>query len=137
MRQMDFQGLKLFSALQGKMSWLERRQKMLSENVANANTSDYTPKDLKDLHFSDVLVRTSTSAAKVARTHPNHQSPPSEVRGGEVYHVKSLETQRNGNGVGLEEEMTKLADTRMTHELVTNLYRKHAGMLRVALGRGN
>lgn len=132
---MDFKGLKLFTALQGKMSWLEHRQRLLSENIANANTPHYTPNDLKEQRFSEVL-RTTASSARIAKTHAAHMSPPSETAGGQKYEVKSLETQRNGNGVGLEEEMTKLADTRVTHELVTNLYRKHAGMLRTALGRG-
>lgn len=134
---MDFGGLKLFTALQGRMSWLERRQKLLSENIANANTPDYTPHDLKEQRFTTVLTRTTGAAAKVAKTHPNHMNPPTETRGGTVYEAKSLEVQRNGNGVGLEQEMVKLADTQIDHELVTNLYRKHAGMLRTALGRGN
>lgn len=134
---MDFKGLKLFTALQGKMSWLERRQKLVSENIANANTPGYTPRDIKELRFTEVLARSTGTTAKVAKTHSNHMSPPSEVRGGTVYETKSLETQRNGNGVGLEQEMVKLSETQIDHELVTNLYRKHAGMLKTALGRSN
>lgn len=139
---MDFKGLKLFTALQGKMSWLEQRQKLLSENIANANTSGYAPNDLKDIRFRDVLKSATSSAAMTnaaapVRTHVGHMNAPNHVKGGVKYEVKSLEVQRDGNGVELEGEMTKLADTRLTHELVTNLYSKHARMLKTALGRGS
>lgn len=132
---MDLKALKIFGAFHGKLSWLEQRQKLLSENVANADTPDYRPSDLKELRFSEVLHR-SMPATRIAKTHPGHQEPPSMTRGGEVYEVRSLETKRNGNAVGLEQEMVKLADTQMQHGMVTNLYRKHVDMLRTALGRG-
>lgn len=137
---MDLMGLKLFGALQGKMSWLEERQKLLAENVANANTPGYRARDVKGIRFADALSRTqagAAAAAKVAVTHPGHLKPPSERRGGAVYEVRSLDTTQNGNAVTLEQEMVKLADNQLDHSTVTNLYRKHIGMLRMALGRNS
>lgn len=132
---MDLKGLKLFEAFHGKLSWLEQRQKLLSENISNADTPGFRPSDLKSLRFSEVLTRT-TASAEIARTHPGHMKPPSSMGGSEVYEVRSLETKRNGNAVGLEQEMAKLAENQLTHGMVTNLYRKHVSMLRTALGRG-
>lgn len=132
---MDLKALKIFGAFHGKLSWLEQRQKLLAENVANADTPGYRPSDLKELRFSEVLHRAGPER-KIAKTHPGHQEPPSSLGGGEIYEVRSLETKRNGNAVGLEQEMVKLADTQMQHGMVTNLYRKHVDMLRTALGRG-
>lgn len=139
---MDYKGLKLFTALQGKMSWLEQRQKLLSENIANANTAGYRPSDLKEVKFRDVLKNAASStvianASKPAQTHAGHMSAPNTVRGGVRYEVKSLDVQQDGNGVELEGEMTKLAENRMSHELATNLYGKHARMLKTALGRSS
>jgi flagellar basal-body rod protein FlgB len=42
-----------------------------------------------------------------------------------------------GNKVSLEEQMTKMADTGMEFQTITNLYRKHIAMMKMALGRGN
>ncbi len=132
---MDLKALKIFGAFHGKLSWLEQRQKLLSANIANANTPGYRASDLKEVRFSEVLHR-SAPATRVAKTHPGHQEPPSRLKGGEVYEVRSLETKRDGNSVQLEQQMVNLADSQMQHGMVTNLYRKHVDMLRTALGRG-
>ena len=36
----------------------------------------------------------------------------------------------------LEEELVKVQDNAMQYQLVTNLYRKHLNLIRLALGRG-
>ncbi|MBT7747468.1 MAG: flagellar basal-body rod protein FlgB, partial [Alphaproteobacteria bacterium] len=46
------------------------------------------------------------------------------------------ETSPDGNSVVLEQQLMKVTETKMDYELMTNLYRKHMGMLRTALGRG-
>ncbi len=151
---MDFKSLKLFSALQGKMSWLEKRQKLLAENIANSNTPNYKSRDLKTQRFSSYLSapgvakaaaggqttggQAAMSAGKVAITHSGHMAPPASQAAYRVdsYQTQAPEVDQSGNGVGLEREMVKLAETQMDHSLVANLYSKHSGMLRVALGRG-
>lgn len=133
---MDLKGLKLFSSLHRKMSWLTDRQKILAENLANANTPGYRARDLKELRFSETLVRQSGVDARMVRTHPNHMKPPSTTAGGEIYEVRSSETKRNGNAVELERELAKVAEVQMDYAAATNLYRKHVSMLRTALGRG-
>lgn len=131
--RMDLKSLNIFKALQHKMAWNSQRQAMLSSNIANANTPDYRPKDLKPVRFTQVLTR-STSLT-LARTHPNHQKPPSQSDVAQEYTVRSAETKRNGNGVTVENELMKVAEAQLDYSLVTNLYRKHQNMLRTALGR--
>jgi flagellar basal-body rod protein FlgB len=36
----------------------------------------------------------------------------------------------------LEEQLVKVAETQMDYQTMTNLYRKHMQMFRIALGRG-
>ena len=40
-----------------------------------------------------------------------------------------------GNAVSIEDEMMKVGQAQMEFELTTNLYRKHAQLLKMALGR--
>ena len=42
---------------------------------------------------------------------------------------------KSGNSVGLEAEMMKVAQTAADHELMSNLYKKGMGMLRIAISR--
>ena len=44
-----------FSMLRERMTWLNQRQDVLSQNVANADTPGYVARDLKPLDFDDVL----------------------------------------------------------------------------------
>jgi flagellar basal-body rod protein FlgB len=39
--------------------------------------------------------------------------------------------------VVLEEQMVKLADAQHSYQLMTNLYRKHVDLFKMALGRGS
>ena len=43
--------LPLFSMLRTRMQWHQERQRLLAENVANADTPNYRPRDLAPLQF--------------------------------------------------------------------------------------
>ena len=47
----------------------------------------------------------------------------------------TYETLPAGNAVVLEEQLMKVAENRHSYELMTQLYRKHMQMFRIALGR--
>ncbi|MGH7154399.1 MAG: flagellar basal body rod protein FlgB, partial [Acetobacteraceae bacterium] len=42
----------------------------------------------------------------------------------------------DGNAVGLDAQLTKVADTQTAQELVTSVYKKYLDMFAMALGRG-
>ncbi len=48
---MNFTDVPLFSLLRERMSWLNARQGVLSQNVANADAPGYHAQDLKPLDF--------------------------------------------------------------------------------------
>ena len=134
---MELFQLKLFERLGERMGWLGARQTVLAQNIANADTPHYVPRDVKALKFSEHL----TGAAPVtqARTDAMHMtgttSPQSSVD--EQKTKKQYETAPVGNSVVLEEQMIKLADAQASYQLMTNLYRKHVDLFKMALGRGS
>ncbi|MEX1147596.1 MAG: flagellar basal body rod protein FlgB [Sphingomonadales bacterium] len=137
---MDLKGLSLFSALNRKMNWLGKRQGLLADNIANANTPGHRARDITPLSFAQVMTEQSGTRSKVMTTHPAHVTGAHETRAtrtrqGRVYDVKSMETKRDGNSVVLEQEQAKLAETQMEYTATVNIYRKHVAMLRTALGR--
>lgn len=134
---MDLNKVTLFGMLKGRMGWLARRQEVLAQNIANADTPMYKPKDLQPLDFKRYL-RGTQARIPLATTSPKHfagtrnsMSPFSDLK-----NQKNYETAPNGNAVVLEEQMVKISETQLQHNLSTELYRKHIGMIKIALGKG-
>ena len=48
---MPISQIPLFSMLRTRMQWHQERQRLLSENVSNADTANYRPRDLAPLNF--------------------------------------------------------------------------------------
>lgn len=136
---MTTQNLGLMKALIAKMDYLDQRQKVISQNIANADTPDYRPMDLKPVDFSSVLKQTEEGRLSVhlETTNPDHMPPPGKIsppkngKQKEVYEVAPAE-----NSVIIEEQMIMSNRTAMDYSLMTNLYQKQVGMIRTALGRG-
>jgi len=141
---MDLKNISLFKTLNQKMTWLNERQKVLAQNLANANTPGYVSKDLKKVSFQSHLNNASSNSGSQSATVMQVEEP-GHIGGGiggvsarfEIKQINTdyLETTPDGNTVDLESELSKMADVQMEYTMATNLYRKHVGMLKTALGR--
>ena len=119
------------------MAWLGQRQSVLARNIANADTPDYRPQDLKEGPFARALRRTPRGVRPEA-THPMHLKGASLKSGaaGADDQKRTYEVAPSGNSVVLEEQMIKVGQTQMDYQMLSNLYRRHMEMMRTALGRG-
>lgn len=134
---MDFSNLGLFKLITRRIDWLSQRQEVLAGNIANADTPGYRPLDLKP--FSDHLASAGGASAAMVTTHAGHLRPdaaPVSSGGGTDRIDDIYEASPTGNEVVLEQQLIRVSETAMQHQLALNLYRKHAGMIRAALGRG-
>lgn len=141
---MSLAGIPLFSMLQKRLGYLTEQQKVLSENIANADTAKYVPEDLKAFSFQAEVSKAQAAAGAgpgmMAVTQPGHMQP----KGGGGSAWKSVktpdsETTMNGNSVVLEEEMIKMSDARMNYDAAISFYQKSMNLLRMASrapGRG-
>jgi flagellar basal-body rod protein FlgB len=135
---MSVADLPLFSVLKSRMRWLEERQKVIAENVANADTPHYRARDLKQLDFNAELNATVQAQAQVqlAATSPGHITAPA---GDATTHAQGprggFETKPSGNAVVLEEEMMKVAQIQMDHQTAISLYTRGLAMLKTAIGK--
>jgi len=118
----------LFALAERKLSWIDTRQKQLSQNIANADTPGYRPRDLEP--FSSVMNQFDITPA---RTSPLHLAAFSEHLPGTTRTVG--ETAPDGNAVSLETEMTKVAQDDTSQQLVNNLWKSYMGMFMTALGK--
>ena len=132
---MDLGKLPLFNLLKERMSWLNARQEVLAQNIANADTPDFTPHDLKPMDFRRTMQE--LDPVQPLRTNPAHlvgaPGAPQSFR--DQAQRQRYETAPAGNSVVLEEQLIKVAETQMEYQMTTNLYRKHVDMLKAAIGR--
>jgi flagellar basal-body rod protein FlgB len=135
---MDHSKLPLFSMISKRIGWLSERQKVLAENVANADTPNYKARDLKPLDFAAMAGAAGAGAVRLtpASTDQRHFDvrPGSGSKNVAVKDQKA-EATLSGNSVSLESEMMKVAETAMDYQLITNLYKKQIGLIRAVIGR--
>jgi flagellar basal-body rod protein FlgB len=114
-----------------RLAWLEQRQQVLAQNIANANTPGYRPRDVAS--FGQTLAAASQG---LTRTSPQHIGPAGGAARARPDRA-AVETSPDGNGVSLDREALKVAETDQAHALALALHRRWAGMYRTALGRGS
>lgn len=116
------------SALKGRMQWLQARQAVLAGNVAHADTPGFRPRDLAP-------ATAETGRLALTGTSPGHLGPAGRRAADQSRAANAFETRPSGNGVSLEEEMLKLADTQVEYQLAAGLYQRSIAYLRTSLGR--
>lgn len=133
---MDFTNIPLFGVIRNRLSWLSQRQEILAQNIANSDTPRYRPSDIKPYDFSK-LVRRESMQINMDVTRKNHLGGRRKrVRDfAEEVTRRPYETAPNGNAVVLEEQMVKVAETNLSHSMITALYKKHLLMFKMALGK--
>jgi flagellar basal-body rod protein FlgB len=136
---MNLPDIPLFSMLRQRMSWLNARQGVLSQNVANADTPNYGARDLKPLDFETLLRKDAQGPMMSGGLTDNPRHIAIKITGGPGnftdYAAPDVEASLNGNSVSLEGEMMKMADTQASYQAATNLYAKAVEMMRTAIGR--
>lgn len=137
---MTMDNIALFKALGAKMDYLNQRQRIISQNIANSDTPGYQPKDLKKVDFSAVLKDVSGEGKNVSiRTTKGNHLPA----GGDIADPKSAKQKETyevapaGNAVIMEEQLINSGQNVMDYNLMTNLYQKNVNMIRTALGTQN
>jgi flagellar basal-body rod protein FlgB len=130
---MAISDIPILSMLRTRMEWHQERQRVLAENVANADTPNYQARDLASPDFSREL---SVASLDLARTDPQHMAGEgindsqfaSETGG-------RFEVRPRGNTVTHEDEMMKLASNQMDFEAVASLYTRSLALIKLAIGK--
>ncbi len=119
----------LFDLADKRLAWIDRRQGLLAQNIANANTPGYAAKDLQP--FAKTLAQ---ALPDMAQTSPMHLTGTGDA-GRTDPMLRPTERAPDGNAVSIEDQLTKVADTDSAHNLVTALYHKYLGLYRTAIGK--
>ena len=126
---MDSSGMGIFNLAERRLAWIDRRQGLLAQNIANADTPGYGAKDL--VPFAQTLTQ---ALPELAITNPLHIAGMAGS-GRTDPHLRPSQRAPDGNAVSMEDQLIKVADTDGAQQLVTNLYHKYLGLFRTALGK--
>ena len=126
--------LPIFSMLRSRMNWHQERQRLLAENVANADTPNYRPRDLAPLDFARE-VQQASGQLQLALTSPAHLSSPAGTGAFATERQGKYDLRPAGNAVNLEDEMMKVAANQMDHQAAISLYSRSMGLLKTAIGK--
>jgi flagellar basal-body rod protein FlgB len=121
-------GLPLFEALKTRMNWHHQRQRVLAENVANADTPGFRPLDVKPPEPPGARMQLARTSAAHSVERGLSANDPSQSR-------RRFETTPSGNAVNLEDEMMKVAQNNQDYQLAASLYQRSLGLMKTALGR--
>ncbi len=132
---MAFGDIPVLHMLKMKMNWHQARQKVLAENVANANTPKFRPKDLEKISTDQVAGMARQSADEgLVLTNAKHMAASGGVPKFGSEKLKGWEITPSGNAVVLEEQMMKPTENQMDYAAATTLYARSLSILRTALG---
>jgi flagellar basal-body rod protein FlgB len=132
---MPISDIPIFAMLRTRMAWHQERQRVLADNVANADTPKFRPRDLvpPDIGRS----APATGPVALVRTDPMHLSAAGAGGGPQFATDRraGYEVRPTGNAVNLEDEMIKVAANQMDYQMVTTLYSRGLGLIKTALGK--
>lgn len=138
----------LFGMLKSRLGYLSERQKVIAQNVANASTPGYQPRDLKAYSFQASLMNQGsgqapyrggkvapTSGVPMMATSAAHMAPSRAPSAWRATAGADTETTLDGNAVNLEDQMLKMSDARMNYDAAVGFYQKSMTMLRMSARR--
>ena len=131
---MGLDDIPLFSMLKGKLGYVNQRQRLLAENVANADTPGYAPRDLKPYSFEAAL-RPRIGLAGLERTNAMHIAGKPLSTGADPFKADvtpDSETRLDGNQVVLEEQMSKMTEARIDYESALDFYQQSLNLITTA-----
>lgn len=128
---MPISDIPILSMLRTRMQWHQERQRVLAENVANADTPNYHARDLAPPDFERAL----TASLTLARTNPEHIGGGG---GGSQFGDDSnlhYEVRPRGNTVTHEDEMLKLAGNQMDYDAAVSMYTHSLSLIKMAIDK--
>ncbi|MGR3756834.1 MAG: flagellar basal body rod protein FlgB [Tranquillimonas sp.] len=119
---MNLESMSFFRLASDRMQWLSARQKVVAENVANADTPNYKARDISS--FEEMLRGRGGAGGLL------DAGTPDGVR--VVQDEAAWQQSIDGNTVLLEQQTIKASDISENYRMAAQLYRKGYELLTLA-----
>ena len=105
------------ASLENALNYASLKQKVISNNIANADTPNYKAKSVS---FSKMLESELSQTMTANRTDARHYDFSSSGSANGVYVNKNVSYNHNGNSVDIDQEMSDLAMNQIYYNAVTD-----------------
>jgi flagellar basal-body rod protein FlgB len=121
----------LFAMLKSKMTYVNARQQVIAQNVANADTPGFTPQDLKPFSFTAMA---DAAAGQLTVNQPGQIATTGQANAPALKPTDTPDTEAriDGNQVVLEDQMNKLIQARIDYETAVDFYQQSMSMITTA-----
>jgi flagellar basal-body rod protein FlgB len=123
----------IFDVAGKRLAWASERQAVLARNIANISTPGFQAKDSPDFQ----MVLGGTLGVQPVRTDPNHMEGTVDPGMSARSMTETTARTTDKNGVRLEEQLMKVADTETLNSTVTAIFKSYMTMFNVALGKAS
>lgn len=124
-----FQDLNIFNMASAMAVHAGKRQALLAQNMANADTPGYRARDLAP--FSEIAGKKGPETAMRATRAGHNDRAAGLGQGAEI--TTKTEISPNGNGVSIETEMLKAVDVQRQHSRALAIYKSSLTILRTSV----
>lgn len=122
-------GVSTMEMMRQRLRWLEARQSVLADNVANADTPGFAPRDVAPPGAGGgALALDARNARHIGAAGGSGVS-------GAAGPGQRFETRPRGNAISLEDEMLRLSEVQIEHQTMIGLYQRSLATLKTAIGR--
>jgi flagellar basal-body rod protein FlgB len=149
---MNLDSIPLFSMLKSRLGYENQREKLIGQNVANADTPYYAPQDLNafrlpagmgdqagQLQMEKPATGGVDGSGRLEMTQPGSSEgvtmtsmPTKSNSKWKVITSTDSEATLDGNKVVLEDQMAKMSEARMDYDAAIGFYQKSLDMIRMA-----
>lgn len=141
---MNIDTIPLFSMLRSRLGYLTQREGLISQNVANASTPNYAPRDLDGFSFSGAMAAAGgeggmgggAGGLDAAPAVDGHIALKQAAGGGGAWKAQVMpdsEATLDGNQVVLEDQMMKMNEARMDYDAAVGFYQKSLSLIQMAI----
>lgn len=107
-----------------------KRQAIVAQNMANADTPGYRARDIDS--FTKTFQQADPAAMRATRT--SHIAGPTANDSWRTFETKDP-TDPNGNSVSIEQEMLRSVEVKKAHDRALAIYRTSLSVIRASIGQ--
>lgn len=131
---MDLKNISVFNMANQNMRYLQAKQQVIAENIANASTPGYLARDVEKPNFGQEI--SAAAGLKLTTTNSKHIPTVGHKDTSAAYRVYTPQPSDaltiDGNGVILEQQMNEASKASSEYKRMITIYNKYKSLMQMA-----
>ena len=135
---MPFEISKAFGLAEQALDFRSTRQDLISSNIANVDTPNYRPKDVRFENYmnkeADKVFNRNSNKLEMASTNGAHiTTTPIDVTKADIFFRDGHMARNDGNSVDIDVETTEMSKNGIMYNALINGLRKDIGLFKMVI----